>query len=155
MVSDSTVRRFYDIYGGRASGTLIPIYTEWKTHHKLPAVATDTERWNLAMQQSFIYLTEPANVRKNKAEPTTLPKAQVIYETNHTDHKGFHVFQVLPMRMDLALDDAVDLYADILAGYLESYLADKPPETQVTLLCDLRAGRGHPEWANPPVTVRS
>jgi hypothetical protein len=151
MASPTTVQRFYDIYGGRESLRLIMDYYEWKNGHQLPAVPDDAERWDLAVQQSFVYLTAPANVRKNKTKPITLPKQQVIYDLQRTDHKGYHVFYILPMRMDLDLDDATEMYADILAGYLESFLADKPAMAQVTLLADLRSGRG---WPDPPITVR-
>jgi hypothetical protein len=151
MVNPTTVERFYDIYGGRDSVQLIPSYLEWKKGHQLPAVEDDAGRWDLAVQQAYVYLTAPANVRKNKTKPIALPQEQVIYDLQRTDHKGYHVFSVLPMRMDLDLDDAADLYGDIIAGYLESFLADKPDTTQVTLLADLRSGRG---WPDPPLSVR-
>lgn len=138
-IDPDTVERFFD-EGPNASSKLRS-YLQWQNGHTVSHVDSDVERWNMAVQQSYDYVSHPppGKVRGTALEST--PQYEVLFDTELMDHFGHPVLVFYPCLLDLSITGAVPLYTDIFLTYIESFFVGIDPHEKFTLIMDVRPGR--------------
>lgn len=161
-VPPETVTRFYSAFGNDSTKRLTA-YLEWKgVHNVRPSTGDDSADWTQAAAESFSFYTSTTgssdrggNLRGSSphapsfGSATALSEHQVLFAPDGvTDKEGHTVFHMLPLRMDLGMDRATEIFANTFATYLETKMEGKPSD-KITVFIDARPGRG---WANPEIT---